>query len=671
MTPTLPPGLAARFLVQQKLGGGAFGAVVAAVDRDLRRRVAIKLLNRLEPEAKARFFREAKLTANLRHPNLAQVFDHGEEAGQAFIVYELVQGRSLRSVMKQQGKLSQADIKRWGVELAGALSVAHASDVVHRDIKPANIMIRNDNAAVLVDFGMATAPDGEALTRTGQSVGSPKYMPPETLAYGISNAQSDQYALALTLTSAATGKVYDYAFKALMKNEGKTQFPNPPPPWMLPLAKALAWEPKNRFSDIGELGEALAESVSPQDPQWAWSRLLPQLSPQNLSEQTLENPAISHSSKAVKAPTPLPPPASAPSSFPRRLVPVLLLIGLGLGSGWLIGRLRNPQGLAPRRADSNAPPSTPVVSKVEESAYEALLQASFKLSEKKHDPDHFPRPIFPRRLGNRVTVLQDLRTPLAFRRFLKHWVRWVSVKKDTSVESLLETEAIQRGLQFISEVGALNRMTDSPLEWGPYSQDARASADFLKKTQDRLKEYKEELSKALQDLLRGTSENKRGPVFLGVLFARKTGTEGLNRLLERLLQQPAPQTPYERRILAYGLSSRTLAVKCSLQREWLQHFSETKEATHWPPHFLHELVDVSNRALSTCAHENASLAIPLAESALEIAERNPRRLDLNPTRGSFSAFRHRLRQSNVYQPLAHELLIDRIKTWLKAHPEVP
>ena len=199
---SLPP----RFTVSRTLGEGGMGTVVEAYDRVLSRDVAIKVLARdhqHDPGVGARFLREARAAARLRHPGIVQVYDIDPDGG--FIVMELVRGESLATKLRRERVLPAAEVRRIGRALLDALAIAHAAGIVHRDVKPANVLLGDDGGVKLADFGVAFFGDSD-LTMPGTRIGTPAYMPPEQLRAKEVDARADVYAAGATLFEAATGK---------------------------------------------------------------------------------------------------------------------------------------------------------------------------------------------------------------------------------------------------------------------------------------------------------------------------------------------------------------------------------------------------------------------------------------------------------------------------------
>ncbi|MCX4847447.1 serine/threonine-protein kinase [Streptomyces sp. NBC_00893] len=208
-----------RYRLVRQIGEGGMGEVWEARDETLDRPVAVKVVSLLAGggsrggEARARFLREARITARLQHPGIVTVHDLGEsgpENGNApFLVMELVQGETLDAKLRE-GAVTLGEAARWGASICEALDDAHADGITHRDIKPSNIMITAAGTVKVLDFGVARAADpgatADRLTRTGYIVGTPPYMAPEQ-ARGHPEPASDLYALGCLLFELATGRL--------------------------------------------------------------------------------------------------------------------------------------------------------------------------------------------------------------------------------------------------------------------------------------------------------------------------------------------------------------------------------------------------------------------------------------------------------------------------------
>jgi hypothetical protein len=196
-----------RYLLLERLGAGGFGEVWRARDERLHRQVAVKRI-RLGPDGdRERATREALACARLCHPAIVALYEARAQEEDFFLISELVEGRTLAELIAGGG-LADEQVLEVGLALAGALAHAHARGVIHRDIKPQNVLVPRDRAkgaAKLTDFGGASLLDGEALTRTGDVLGTLAYMAPEQSEGAEVGEQADLYALALVLYEALSG----------------------------------------------------------------------------------------------------------------------------------------------------------------------------------------------------------------------------------------------------------------------------------------------------------------------------------------------------------------------------------------------------------------------------------------------------------------------------------
>ena len=200
------------YRIEHVLGRGSMGTVYLARDARHARVVAIKTMalgREFDPadlaEARERFFREAATAARLRHPDIVEVFDAGEDQGLAYIAMEFVAGHDLLRYTRAEHLLPVPVVLRTLARVAQALAHAHAQGVVHRDVKPANVMFEPVSHTVKVtDFGIASLADAFS-TRTGLVLGTPSYMSPEQLTGGRVDGRSDLYALGVMLFQLVTG----------------------------------------------------------------------------------------------------------------------------------------------------------------------------------------------------------------------------------------------------------------------------------------------------------------------------------------------------------------------------------------------------------------------------------------------------------------------------------
>lgn len=211
--------LLAQYKIEEKLGQGAMGTVFRAWDTQLRRRVAIKILEAgtdHSPEKRARFLMEARAVAALNHPNIVTIYEIGQRGDHDYIAMEFVPGRTLHAVIQDGKQLSLNTVLHYAAQIADAVSAAHAAGITHRDLKPANIMVSERDRLKVLDFGIAKrqdAADETAHTRTvdvntqrGLAVGTPHYMSPEQAQGKRVDGRSDIFALGAILYEMLTGQ---------------------------------------------------------------------------------------------------------------------------------------------------------------------------------------------------------------------------------------------------------------------------------------------------------------------------------------------------------------------------------------------------------------------------------------------------------------------------------
>ncbi len=205
--------VASRYALHEVLGRGGWGRVWRARDSLLDRDVAVKEITvplGVSPgerrTAEERVLREAQAAARIPHPGAVTVYDVVRQEGRAFIVMELVRGRSLARVVAEEGALSPERAAVIGRDVVATLEAAHAQGIVHRDVKPQNVMIAEDGRVRLTDFGIATLRDQATITLSGQVLGSPQYMAPEQARGERSSPATDLWGLGATLYFAVEGR---------------------------------------------------------------------------------------------------------------------------------------------------------------------------------------------------------------------------------------------------------------------------------------------------------------------------------------------------------------------------------------------------------------------------------------------------------------------------------
>src|SRR4051812_45637215 len=208
--------LSGRYRLDAQIGAGGMSTVYRAFDTVLERQVAIKLMHReiaADADQLERFRREARAVAQLNHPHVVGVIDAGEEGDDEdglttpYIVFEYVEGETLKERIRRNGRLPVAESIAYAIEIARALGAAHASQIVHRDVKPQNVLVDEDGAAKVTDFGIARTLHQEGLTADGRVLGTTDYVSPEQALGHPVSGQSDLYSLGIVLFEMLTGDV--------------------------------------------------------------------------------------------------------------------------------------------------------------------------------------------------------------------------------------------------------------------------------------------------------------------------------------------------------------------------------------------------------------------------------------------------------------------------------
>ena len=203
--------LGGRYEIVEKIGNGGMATVYKAVDKVLKRNVAVKILRdefTTDEEFIKRFEVEAQSAARLTHPNIVSIYDVGVEDSLHYIVMELIQGKTLKEIIvEERGPLPWKWSVNVAIQIASALETAHKNDIIHRDIKPHNIIITEDGIAKVTDFGIAKAVSNSTITAFGTTIGSVHYFSPEHARGGFTDAKSDLYSLGVVMYEMVTGKV--------------------------------------------------------------------------------------------------------------------------------------------------------------------------------------------------------------------------------------------------------------------------------------------------------------------------------------------------------------------------------------------------------------------------------------------------------------------------------
>jgi tRNA A-37 threonylcarbamoyl transferase component Bud32 len=262
-----------RFVIERLIGKGGMGSVFLARQRAIDRLVALKIMQPrgMDPQnAARRFVREARLAASLTHPNIVTVFDFGqEEDGTLFVVMELLNGRGLDALLKEEGTVSVARAARMGAQVCDALAVAHERGIVHRDIKPENVIIVDSSpgrdTCKVVDFGLARSLEesGTRITTSGTIFGTAAYMSPEMALGKDVGPAADLYALGVMLHELVEGRL---PFSAETSNglllahataSPAAMSPHVPAAYRNIVAKLLQKKPSDRYASAADVREAL------------------------------------------------------------------------------------------------------------------------------------------------------------------------------------------------------------------------------------------------------------------------------------------------------------------------------------------------------------------------------------------------------------------------------
>lgn len=254
-----------RYKIQEKIGNGGMATVYKALDQILNRYVAVKVLREeftTDEEFIKRFNAEAQSAARLIHPNIVSVYDVGQEYNIYYIVMELIQGKTLKQIIEEDGHLSWKWAVNIAIQIASALEMAHKNNIIHRDIKPHNIMITEDGVAKVTDFGIAKAVSNSTITAFGITLGSVHYFSPEHARGGYTDSKSDLYSLGVVMYEMVTGKVpfdADTPVSIALKHMQEEPVPPIKVNKEIPFAvnqiilKAMKKDPNERYQNASEM----------------------------------------------------------------------------------------------------------------------------------------------------------------------------------------------------------------------------------------------------------------------------------------------------------------------------------------------------------------------------------------------------------------------------------
>lgn len=343
-----------KYQILQKIGSGGMGSVYKALQPNIGRLVAIKILHPKLVNRKdlvSRFSREAKALAHLSHPNTVKVIDDGElEDGSLYIVMEFLEGRNLNQTVRSSGPMPPERALPILIQVCGALEEAHNRGIVHRDLKPENIFLCNlggiKDFPKVLDFGLAKVTEQEMrpgsiiLTQEGMVFGTPEFMSPEQAQGKTLDAKSDLYSLAVILYEVLTGKLPFEAKTPMEYIQHHVMSPPIPLDQRVPtlafapglaevIGKALSKDPAKRYATAAEFGEALRPYAQPgmAVPSSASSMSGPPSGPYGVTPQP--PPSMSNQPTLIA-----PPPQQAP--WHRTNAGLLLMVAAGalvIGAG--------------------------------------------------------------------------------------------------------------------------------------------------------------------------------------------------------------------------------------------------------------------------------------------------------------------------------------------------
>ena len=266
MRPSKKTVLGERYALTDRIAIGGMGEVWKAKDQVLGRIVAVKILKEEyngDPSFLQRFRAEARHTALLNHPGVANVYDYGEDDGSAYLVMELVPGEPLSNLIDRDRRLPVDDVLNYIGQTARALAAAHAQGLVHRDIKPGNLMITPEKRVKVTDFGIARVADQVPLTATGQVMGTAQYLAPEQATGQTATGSSDIYSLGIIGYECLAGKRPFTGDSQIAIALAQVNDPPPPLPEDVPagpralIMSMLAKDPADRPSTAGALASAV------------------------------------------------------------------------------------------------------------------------------------------------------------------------------------------------------------------------------------------------------------------------------------------------------------------------------------------------------------------------------------------------------------------------------
>ncbi|MFD6860181.1 Stk1 family PASTA domain-containing Ser/Thr kinase [Rhodococcus sp. NPDC060090] len=260
-----------RYLIEARIARGGMSTVYRATDQRLDRPVAVKVMDHqfaADPQFLARFEFEARSVARLNHPGLVAVYDQGQDGDDVFLVMELVEGGTLRELLRERGPMPPHAAAAVAAPVLGALAVAHRAGLVHRDVKPENILISRNGEVKIADFGLVRAVAAANTTSRSVILGTAAYLSPEQVTTGNADARSDVYSTGVLMFEMLTGRTpftgdtsLSVAYQRVEKDvpDPGTWIDGVPEEFDTLVRHATEREPGERYSDAGAMADALTD----------------------------------------------------------------------------------------------------------------------------------------------------------------------------------------------------------------------------------------------------------------------------------------------------------------------------------------------------------------------------------------------------------------------------